>query len=141
MCGGLHQIRPLLTEAIDEIHRILVPGGLFVFVEPNHDSWSDRLRRIWYRFDRRFSDDEAAISIDDDLEPRFAARFRREVVHQGGNLAYLLVAQSFILRTPERFRQRSVGALFRAEEALHGTVLDPAFFVCGRYVKTDGGET
>lgn len=140
VCGGLHHIRPLLSEAIDEIHRVLRPGGHFVFVEPNHDSWSDRLRRIWYRLDKRFGDDEAAVSVDDDLRPIFGDRFEEEVVRQGGNVAYILLAQSFIVRTPEAVRRRLVPALTWFERTVHGTPLDPKFFVCGRFRKTPSPE-
>ena len=136
VCGGLHHIRPLLSEAVDEIHRVLRPGGHFVFVEPNHDSWSDRLRRIWYRVDKRFGDDEAAVSVDEDLRPIFGDRFEQEVVREGGNVAYILLAQSFIVRTPESVRRRLVPTLTWIERAVHGTPLDPKFFVCGRFRKT-----
>jgi len=137
ICGGLHHIRPELSEAVDEVERILRAGGEFVFVEPNHDSWSDAIRRAWYRVDRRFGDDEAAISVDDDLRTLFSDRFEEISVHRGGNLAYLLVAQSFIVKTPRRFQQWTAGFLFRLEKLIHGTQIDPRFFVCGRFRKTD----
>jgi SAM-dependent methyltransferase len=137
ICGGLHHIRPQLSETIDEVERILKPGGEFAFVEPNHDSWSDAIRRAWYRVDRRFGNDEAAISVDDDLKELFSDRFEEISIHQGGNLAYLLVAQSFIVRTPRRFQEKTAGLLFRLEKLIHGTPLDPRFFVCGRFQKVE----
>ena len=30
ICGGLHHVLPLLNETMNEIHRILKPGGLFI---------------------------------------------------------------------------------------------------------------
>ena len=64
ICGGLHHVLPLLNETILEIHRILKPGGLFYFVEPNKDTWVNKIRKLWYSIDSKFADDEEAISYN-----------------------------------------------------------------------------
>ena len=69
ICGGLHHVLPLLNETILEIHRILKPNGLFYFMEPNKDTWVNKLRKFWYKRDDRFADDEEAISYENTLKP------------------------------------------------------------------------
>ncbi len=61
--GGLHHIHPNVKRAVSEIHRVLKPGGHFCFMEPHSGSFPDLVRRVWYRFDRFFSDNEAAIDV------------------------------------------------------------------------------
>lgn len=139
VCGGFHHVRPQLTEVVDEIHRILRVGGHLILVEPNRDSWADLFRRIWYRFDRRFTAEEAAISVESDLLPLFEDKFVVEHIHQGGSLAYLLTAQSFILRFPQRLTSCYAPLLFWIEERLQGTVFDPRLFICGRFHKVESG--
>lgn len=139
VCGGLHHILPQLAEAVDECWRILRPGGAFVFVEPNRDGVLDRLRRLWYRFDRRFGADEAAVSVERDIEPLMRDRFRRERIVFGGGPAYVLIAQSFVVRTPESVRRRLAGPLFRLESMIHRTPLNPKLYVCARYRKASTG--
>ena len=58
---------PLLNETILEIYRILKPGGLFYFMEPNKDTWVNRFREIWYKIDSKFTDEEEAISYQKTL--------------------------------------------------------------------------
>src|SRR5947209_4508041 len=52
--GGLHHLHPHLDEAMDELHRILKPGGYLCFSEPHIGSVPDLVRRLWYRVDPLF---------------------------------------------------------------------------------------
>lgn len=104
VCGGLHHILPLLDETIAEVHRILRPGGKFMFVEPNADSWVNSIRKVWYEKSETFGDDERAISYRDELEPRMAGRFSEESLKYGGNVAYLSVGQSHTLGIPKSLK-------------------------------------
>ena len=46
ICGGLHHVLPLLNETILEIHRILKPVGFFYFIEPNKDTWVNKIHKF-----------------------------------------------------------------------------------------------
>src|SRR5215217_9621911 len=93
--GGLHHIHPNVRAAVREIHRVLKPGGHFCFMEPHSGSFPDVVRRIWYRFDRFFSDNEAAIDIRL-LQRDFGDSFELRKVNYLGNIAFLLVLNSLI---------------------------------------------
>jgi len=97
--GGLHHLHPNLDAAIDEIHRILKPGGAFCFLEPHVGSLPDWFRQFWYAHDDMFSDNEAAIDIPY-LKDKYAGHF--DFVHEiyAGNLGHLFIYNSMIFRIP-----------------------------------------
>jgi len=97
--GGLHHIHPNVNAAMREIHRVLKPGGYFCFMEPHSGSFPDVIRRTWYKHDRFFSDNEAAIDVES-MEREFAAEFKFDRVHYLGNIAFLFVLNSLIFRIP-----------------------------------------
>lgn len=133
--GGLHHVQPSVPEAISEIHRILRPGGYFCFVEPHTGSLPNRLRRIWYRSDRYFAENEEALDIDS-LKRRFAGYFDVEVESYQGNLAYLMVLNSLILRIPLSWKRHYAPALLRLEamiQPLQGRLL--SCYAVGRWRK------
>ncbi len=102
---GLHHFHPDLQKAVDEIHRILKPGGIFCFCEPCTGTLPDIARRIWYRHDRsQFAENEAAVDPEMLLEEN-AAKFRRVSQRYGGNVAYLSVLCSLILRIPVKLKR------------------------------------
>lgn len=105
ICGGLHHVLPLLNETISEIHRILKPGGLFYFVEPNKDTWVNKIRKLWYSIDSKFTDDEEAISYQKTLKPFLSKGFNEKSLNFGGNFAYIIVAQSLTLRIPKKYKK------------------------------------
>jgi ubiquinone/menaquinone biosynthesis C-methylase UbiE len=112
--GGLHHIHPNVKGAVREIHRVLKPGGHFCFMEPHSGSLPDIVRRIWYRFDRFFSDNEAAIDVRA-LQKDFGDRFELKQVQYLGNLAFLLVLNSLIFRIPPRSKRFFAPLLMRLE--------------------------
>lgn len=97
--GGLHHIHPNLNLAMREIHRILKPGGYLCFMEPHSGSLPDLIRRVWYKFDRYFSDNEEAIDMKA-LQREFRSEFDLSRADYRGNLAFLLVLNSLIFRIP-----------------------------------------
>lgn len=115
--GGLHHIHPHVNGAIKEIYRVLKPGGYFCFMEPHSGSFPDVIRKFWYKHDRFFSQNEAAIDIGS-LEKEFAADFAFKRVEYLGNLAFLLVLNSLIFRIPERLKPLYSPFLLRLESLI-----------------------
>jgi SAM-dependent methyltransferase len=97
--GGLHHVQPNVEKAVEKIHSVLKPGGLFCFVEPHKGSAPDLVRKWWYRSDHYFESNEEAIDIQA-LHEVFIGRFKPVSEVYGGNVAYLLVLNSMILRIP-----------------------------------------
>lgn len=97
--GGLHHLHPAVSEAVGEIHRILKIGGHFCFAEPHQGSLPDKLRKLWYRSDSLFAENEAAIDLTT-LKAEFSGRFAFLKEEYRGNLAYLLVLNSMVFRLP-----------------------------------------
>ncbi|RME40815.1 MAG: class I SAM-dependent methyltransferase [Planctomycetota bacterium] len=97
--GGLHHVHPHIDEAVAEIHRLLKPGGIFCFLEPHAGSLPDVLRRVWYRRDGLFEDNERAVDIEA-LMDAHRKRFEFLRLRHLGSLAYLLVLNSMIFRVP-----------------------------------------
>jgi len=115
--GGLHHLQPDIDPAIEEIHRLLKPGGSFCFFEPHTGSLPDLFRQQWYKRDHLFEDNEAAIDLER-LKRTHAHRFEfvREIY--GGNLGFLLVFNSFIFRIPVRLKSFYSPAVLRLESLL-----------------------
>ncbi|HEY2974937.1 MAG TPA: class I SAM-dependent methyltransferase [Pyrinomonadaceae bacterium] len=133
--GGLHHVQPNVSQAVKEIDRILKHGGYFCFMEPHSGSFPDIIRRFWYKHDRFFSDNEASVDIHS-LETEFAFRFVFKRVKYLGNLAFLLVLNSLILRIPLRAKPFYSPFLMRLESSinkLQGKVT--SCFVVGQWQK------
>jgi SAM-dependent methyltransferase len=112
--GGLHHIHPNVKDAVREIHRVLKPGGHFCFMEPHSGSLPDIIRRVWYRFDRFFSDNEASIDLGL-LQRDFETRFELKQAKFLGNFAFLLVLNSLIFRIPPGSKKFFAPLLMRLE--------------------------
>lgn len=114
--GGLHHLQPDVDPAVEEIHRLLKPGGSLCFFEPHAGSLPDLVRQQWYKRDMRFGRNEAAIDLDH-LKRKYSGSFEfvREVY--GGNVGFLLVFNSFILRMPLKLKRFYSPAVLRLEAA------------------------
>lgn len=97
--GGLHHLYLFQHQAIDEIHRILKPGGWLSFYEPHKESLVDPLRRLWYRLDPLFTETEEAINLPA-LRQAYAQKFEFICERYGGNVAYIMVLNALVLRLP-----------------------------------------
>lgn len=103
--GGLHHVQPYVDDAVNEIHRLLKPGGFFCFIEPHSGSLVDYVRRQWYRYDRIFfQPNEAAINLDS-LRHANAFRFRFVRECYVGNFAFFLIYNALIFRIPLSVRK------------------------------------
>lgn len=116
--GGLHHIHPNVKRAVTELHRILKPGGHLCFMEPHRGSLPDLVRRVWYRFDRFFSDNEASIDIER-LRRDFAEQFELKRVAHLGNVAFLLVLNSLIFRIPQGVKRILAPWLLKVEPVIN----------------------
>lgn len=112
--GGLHHIHPHVTAALKEVNRVLKTGGYLCFMEPHSGSLPDVIRRIWYKHDRFFADNEAAIDVES-LEREFSSQFKSDKVEYRGNVAFLLVLNSLIFRIPLKAKPYYSPALIKLE--------------------------
>src|SRR5205085_10869883 len=128
--GRLHHNHPNLKRAVTELHRVLKPGGYLCFMEPHSGSLPDMVRRVWYRFDRFFSDNEAAIDVER-LAQDFQAQFQLRKVKYLGNLAFLIVLNSLIFRIPCEAKALFAPLLLKIEPLIHKlqTTLTSCFVV------------
>lgn len=118
LVSGLHHLHPQVGKAMDEIWRILKPGGAFYFVEPHTGSLLDQVRTRWYRQDRRyFAESEYGLDLAQ-LKRDYHTRFSFLEEHYGGNLGYFAVLQSLILRIPLRLKPLYAPAALWLEERI-----------------------
>lgn len=116
--GGLHHVHPHLKRAVTELHRVLKPGGHLCFMEPHSGSLPDLVRRIWYRFDRFFSDNEASIDVER-LQRDFLSHFKLKRAQHLGNVAFLLVLNSLIFRLSPRTKNVLAPTLLKLEPLIN----------------------
>jgi SAM-dependent methyltransferase len=114
--GGLHHCVAALDMAVDNVARIVKPGGAFLLVEPNRDCYLELVRRLWYLLDRKYFDaaTEAALSHDAVLA-RSNGRFDLVSVGYMGGPGYFLISQSLLFRIPKRVKTAIVRPLTTLE--------------------------
>jgi ubiquinone/menaquinone biosynthesis C-methylase UbiE len=97
---SLHHLHPRVNEAINEIHRILKPGGKYMIWEPAAGSIMDYFRKLWYKTDNKyFEENEQSIDINK-IKEDFSDKFDFLKIKYGGNIGYLLVHESIAFRIP-----------------------------------------
>lgn len=133
--GGVHHMPPNVNECIAEIHRILKPGGSFCFMEPHTESFADRFRQFWYRYDPLFAKNEAAINMSE-LRNKFEDKFEFAKEVYAGNFGYLFVLNSMVFRVPHKLKDIYSPAIIALERFLN-KVLHKRFscFVVGQWKK------
>jgi SAM-dependent methyltransferase len=140
--GGLHHFHPDVERAIDEVYRVLKPGGHFVFFEPPTGTLPDIVRKMWYRrCPETFAANEAAVDIDA-LEVRYDDRFTPISQRFGGNVAYLLVLNSMHFYIPAVIKRWYAPCAMWAESLL--APIQPRLlscFVICQWQKKDARET
>ena len=98
--GGLHHCVADLRQTLCNVAAMLVPGGLFMMLEPSSEFFLEALRNLWYRHDGNFDHaNEHALRHDAVLALVEDAFVLRDVRYFGGP-AYFAVLNSMILRIP-----------------------------------------
>ena len=91
---SLHHLHPNVELGLREIARLVKPDGYFMAWEPVSGSALDTLRKVWYKLDRRyFQDNEASVDLDAVTES-LAPELDLVKVRYGGNVAHLFVMSS-----------------------------------------------
>ncbi|MCI0659841.1 MAG: class I SAM-dependent methyltransferase [Acidobacteria bacterium] len=115
---GLHHLHPSVSAAINEIHRILRPGGYLCFAEPHRGSFPDLFRQQWYKHDPLFASNEEAIDLQA-MKREFASHFSFNRERYFGNIAYLLVLNSMVFRIPLKLKPLYTPALIHLESLVN----------------------
>ncbi len=138
LVGGLHHLHPYVENAIDEIYRVLKPDGYFCFVEPHAKSLPDKARKLWYRFDKNFFEkNEGSIDFDE-LAAKNITRFKVLKTKYLGNVAYMLVLNTLILRIPQRIKRYYTPFLLKIEFFLSRFQTKTfSCFIVGQWQKKD----
>src|SRR3989339_2275930 len=132
---SLHHVQPNVENAIDEIYRILKPGGYFIFWEPYEGSIFDIFRKIWYRKDVYFEKNEKSIDLKN-LKEKNKNRFSFELEKYGGNIAYLTIVTSMILRIPPSLKKYYYRPVFFIEKLFSSIQTKrTSVYVLGRWKK------
>lgn len=127
ICNALHHLHPHIDQALLEIHRVLKPGGCFGFSEPASGTFLDLLRQLWYRFDPLFEESEKAVDLEA-MERTCQDLFDFQSDEYVGNLAYIFVLNSMILRVPMSLKNAYSPWMLRAEGVLNKVL--PKFLSC-----------
>jgi SAM-dependent methyltransferase len=115
--GGLHHTHPRLEDTVGEIHRVLKPGGYLCFSEPHAGTLPNLIRKVWYRIDPLFLPNEAAIDLEN-LKRTFANSFRFGGEHYLGNIGYVFIFNSQMLRVPLWLKRAYTPLMMQVERFL-----------------------
>ena len=117
--GGLHHCSNDLPATLNNVKRILAPGGILLMVEPNASFFLNRLREIWYKYDRWFRDEEETPLDHASLASLAGPDFKiLDVLYLGG-IAYFLILNSLITRFPLGLKNALAPVLFAFDDVYH----------------------
>lgn len=127
ICNALHHLHPHIDQALFEIHRVLKPGGCFGFSEPADGTLLDLIRQLWYRLDPLFEESEKAVDLDA-MKRSCQGLFEFKSELFVGNLAYIFVLNSMVLRVPLGLKNWYSPWMLRCESVLNRAL--PRFLSC-----------
>ncbi len=124
--GGLHHCGDQVPRALANIAGLLVDGGYFLMMEPNRQFAGESLRRLWYRLDKYFKEDEET-SFNHDSLLEEAHDFEIDAVAHVGGPAYYLILNSMLFRLPTSIKPHIATVLFPLEESFNRLPFSPLF--------------
>ena len=125
---SLHHLHPHLDRGLEEILRIIRPYGYFLLWEPSAKSLLDMFRKVWYKLDRKyFQGNEKAVDLSGILK-KYDGHLKPVKKKYGGNVAYLLLNESMILRISPNLLDRYAKALLAMEDFI--SKLQTRFLSC-----------
>ena len=111
---SLHHLQPNLDKCVNEMYRILKPGGYLIFWEPHSGSILNFFRKIWYKTDDFFESNEKAVNVNS-LKLKNKSRFLFEKEKYGGNFGYFFIVHSMIFRFNPVFKKYYAKVFFLLE--------------------------
>ncbi len=135
VCSALHHMPPYLDATVEELLRLLKPGGQLSFVEPHSHSLLEKPRQWWYSYDPLFEENEEAVDVDT-LVKTHSHRFSRMETMYRGSFAYLLVLNSLVFRLPVWTKKYYSPLMFWLESMVDRARLRPlTLYVLVRWTK------
>jgi SAM-dependent methyltransferase len=128
--GGLHHCVMDLNQALENVGRLVRPGGVFLMLEPNREFMLEGARRLWYRMDRYFDAPTEAALAHDEVLKRASPLFSLRGVRYMGGPGYFLISQSLLFRVPKSVKRALTPPLMCADgiyNRLKGRWLYPYF--------------
>ena len=119
--GALHHARPVLGRILNEIHRVLRPGGVLVGSEPANDHPLTRAVRDWqYRRSAMQGNDPDEEGFDRSELGRLLANagLRLDRYQQFGFIAYPLMGNTDLVPLLRGSRSRALGSALLALDSL-----------------------
>lgn len=116
---SLHHLYPNTNRCLDEFYRILKPEGFLILWEPNASSIIDKARIAWQKRDKKFfQDNEKSLDIFK-ISKYYQKRMRLKNFFHGGNIGYIFVFGSMVLRIPHRLLGIYAPYMLKLEKAVN----------------------
>lgn len=113
--GGLHHCVTDMKTTLENIARMVRPGGCLLMMEPSEDFFLSAIRRVWYRKDKWFEADTEAALKHDELAAQAAPYFVPKGLQYVGGPAFYLILNSLVTRVPLKAKGPLSQLLFPAE--------------------------
>ena len=113
--GGLHHCVADLAATVRNVARLLKPGGVFYYYEPNDRFVLQWARDVWYRVDRFFDADTERALSHGELRALGGPLFEPALAIHVGGPAYFLILNSLVMRVPLALKKPLTFGLFAIE--------------------------